>query len=253
MIRTLIVDDEKPARARLRALLEEHPGIEIVGECSDGEAALARIMEGGIDLVLLDVEMPRMTGLEVVELTPAVEMPMVIFVTAYDQYAMRAFDAHAIDYLLKPYDRDRLAVAVSRAARWLRADQQEAQRSRIRKGSAAASGNTTGRPARIAVRGRGRISIVKIDSIDRIESEGNYVRFHVGAQSYLHRQPLHEVEQLLDPAAFVRVHRSAVVNLERIREIRVDTRGDATVILEDGSTVPLGRTYRDDLARRLAH
>lgn len=251
MIRTLIVDDEQPARTRLRTLLGEHADIELAGECADGEEALARILDGGIDLVLLDVEMPRLNGLAVIELTPAGQMPIVIFVTAYDHYAMRAFDAHALDYLLKPYDRDRLDVALDRVRRWIAAGEEDVQRKRIIEASAAATGTSPARPTRIAIRSRGRIAILKVDAIDWIESEGNYVRFHAGPQSYLHRQSLQQVEELFDPAAFVRVHRSAIVSLDRIREIRMDARGDARVLLANGTAVPLGRAYREDLERRL--
>jgi two-component system LytT family response regulator len=252
MIRTLIVDDEEPARSRLRTLLQRQPDIDIIGECADGEQALERILEGGVDLVLLDVDMPRLNGLAVVELTPKELMPLVIFVTAYDQYAMRAFDAHAIDYLLKPYDRDRFEAALERARRWMAGDERAAQRRRLADAVATAGGSAGSGPTRVAVRSRGRISIVKIESLDWIEAEGNYVRFHVGAQSLLHRQSLQQILETFDPARFIRVHRSAIVAIDRIREIRLDANGDARAVLADGATVPVGRAYREALERTLS-
>jgi two-component system LytT family response regulator len=245
MYKALIVDDEPIARERVRRLLANEPDIEIAGECSDGEEAVERLAAADIDLLFLDVQMPRLDGIAVVEVIPRERMPVVIFITAYDDYAMRAFDAQAIDYLLKPYDRERFERALAKARRYLAATDRTEQGASI----SGLFGATTRYRQRVAVKVRGRTLIVKIESVDWIEAQGNYVRLHVGKDSFLIRESMRELAASLDPATFLRIHRSAIVNLDRIRELRANEHGDHRVVLADGTTIPLGRAYRNELEK----
>jgi two-component system LytT family response regulator len=223
-IRALIVDDEPFAREGIRVLLSDDPEIEIVGECADGREAVEAIREGSPDLVFLDVQMPEMDGFGVIDEIGAKAMPVVIFVTAYDQYALRAFDVAALDYLLKPYDDERFASAVQRA------------KSQVRRGAVGELGrklvalleSQQGGPdrarttpgdhlRRVMLKTGGRVIFLKAEEIDWIEAEGDYVRLHVGADTHLLRDTMKRLEAQLDPAKFVRTHRSTIVNLDRIK------------------------------------
>jgi two-component system LytT family response regulator len=237
-IRTLIVDDEPLARERLRTLLTDRPGIAIVGECATGAEALETIRSERPQLVLLDVQMPELDGFEVLDALAPEDWPAVIFVTAYDQYALRAFDVNAIDYLLKPFDRARFERALGRAESELR------ERSGIDDRLVAlieGLRRERQRPQRLVVRSGGRIFFVNVAEVDWIEAAGNYVNVHVGQTTHLLRDTMKHLETQLVGARFARLHRSAMVNVDRIRELRQAADGNWEVILLDGSRLSVGR------------
>ncbi|HUB80668.1 MAG TPA: LytTR family DNA-binding domain-containing protein [Bryobacteraceae bacterium] len=231
-LRAIIVDDEELARGFLREMLGLHPEIEIVAECPNGFEAVKAIAETSPDLLFLDVQMPKLDGFEVLELIDP--GPVVIFVTAYDQYAMRAFDAHAVDYLLKPFTRERFDKALERA--------------RLRLGEQApkpdvASARPPGeRPERIVVKDGPRVHVISIDKLDYVEAQDDYVALHSAGKSYLKQQPIASVEALLDPARFVRIHRSVIVNLERVARIEPYGKESRLAILTDGARLPVSRS-----------
>ena len=232
----LIVDDEELARRYLRELLEAHPGIRVVGECANGFEAVKALAETAApDLVFLDVQMPKLDGFEVLELIDAERAPAVIFVTAYDQYAMRAFDAHAVDYLLKPFDAARLARAVERA-------RERVGSRRLPRGLVPAARPAGEHPHRIVVKDGARVHVIPIAKLDYVEAQDDYVALHSEGKSYLKQQPIGEVEALLEPAAFVRIHRSAIVNLERVARIEPYARDSRIAILHDGTRLPVSRS-----------
>ena len=243
MIRVLIVDDEPIARRGIRQQLRGETDLEVIGECGDGAAAIDAITELAPDLVFLDIQMPEVGGFEVVEAIGVARMPAVVFVTAYDEHALRAFDVHAVDYVLKPIDRHRLRTAVERARRRLAHAPGQLDR-RI----AAALGEL-GRPAqdyakRLAIKGDGRVILVDVGEVDRLEAAGNYVEVHSGARHHLVRETMTSLEARLDPARFVRVSRSSIVNADRVRELQPMFSGDFVVVLRDGTKVAGGRRYR---------
>jgi two-component system LytT family response regulator len=243
MIRVLIVDDEPIARRGIRQQLRGEADVEIIGECGDGAAAIEAITELAPDLVFLDIQMPEVSGFDVVEAIGVARMPAVIFVTAYDEHALRAFDVHAVDYVLKPIDRHRFRTAVERARRRLAEGPGDLDR-RI----AAALGEL-GRPAndypkRLAIKGDGRVILVDVDEVDRLEAAGNYVEVHCGARHHLLRGTMASLEGRLDPARFVRVSRSSIVNADRVRELQPMFNGDFVVVLRDGRKVAGSRRYR---------
>lgn len=223
-IRAVIVDDEELARAYLREMLQSHPEIEIVAECANGFDAVKAVNELSPSLLFLDVQMPKLDGFEVLELIDA--DPAVIFVTAYDQYAMRAFDAQAIDYLLKPFSAERFDRALDRA--------------KGRAGKKPAS--TTRRVDRIVVRDGAKIHVIPLDKLDYAEAQDDYVALHTEGKSYLKQQPIGELEAALDPARFVRIHRSAIVNLERVARIEPYAKESRVAILADGTRLPVSRS-----------
>ncbi len=232
---TVIVDDEELARAYLRELLASHPEIRIVAECANGFEAVKAIGETNPDLLFLDVHMPKLDGFEVLELIDADRAPAVIFVTAFDDYAMRAFDAHAVDYLLKPFDAARLDRALERA--------RERIGRRTLPGALAAAARPPGeRPQRIVVKDGARVHVIPIAKLDYVEAQDDYVALHTEGKSYLKQQPIGEVEALLDPATFVRIHRSAIVNLERIARIEPYGKESRVAILRDGTQLPVSRS-----------
>jgi two-component system LytT family response regulator len=245
-VRVLIADDEPLARRRLRGALETDPDLEVVGECANGPETLAAIERSEPELVFLDVRMPGLDGLEVLDKLPPEQRPRVVFVTAYDRYAVRAFEMRAVDYVLKPYDDERLHAAVTRAKEALSGgtpevgDLLELLR---RLGQSA--------PSPIAVRTRRGIVLVPVEEIDWIEAEDNYVRLHVGAKSHLLRSTLADMESRLPPQRFLRVHRGAIVNVERMRELQPSTHGDFKILLRDGATVPMSRRFRSQVQERL--
>jgi len=251
-IRTLIVDDEPLARERLRALLAERPSFIVAGECGNGAEAVEALRDGGIELVFLDVQMPELDGFDVLQAIAPERWPAIVFVTAYDEYALRAFDVHALDYLLKPFDRARFERALGRAEHELRG------RGGSRDAGLAALienlRRERQRPQRLVVRSGGRIFFVNVAEIDWIEAAGNYVSVHVGGASHLLRDTMKHLEAQLTGARFARLHRSAMVNLDRVRELQQTDDGGWDVVLIDGTRLGAGRDaeakLREALLRR---
>jgi two-component system LytT family response regulator len=247
-IRVIIADDEPLARERLRELLRREPNIEIVAEAGDGRAAIEAIMEHKPDLVFLDVQMPELTGFDVVEQLSGETLPAVIFVTAYDQFAVKAFEVHAVDYVLKPVDPDRLKTAVGRAMERLRAGQSDDLHSRVQ--SLLAEIRPESRQTdRVAVKSGNRVILVKVDDIDWVEAADNYVVLHVGNENHMQRSTISAMEEKLPQDKFVRISRSAIVNVDRIKELQPLFHGEYVVILRNGARLTLSRTHRDKLGR----
>jgi two-component system LytT family response regulator len=230
-LKAAIVDDEELARGYIRELLGPHPDIEIVADCANGFEAVKAIGETVPDLLFLDVQMPKLDGFEVLELIDPTRAPVVIFITAYDQYAMRAFDAHAVDYLLKPFD----------AARFERALERARQRLGERQVPQPAIARATVRE-RIVVKDGARVHVIPIGKLDYVEAQDDYVALHSEGRSYLKQQAIGEIEAMLDPARFVRIHRSAIVNLERIARIEPYGKDSRLAILTDGTRLPVSRS-----------
>ena len=231
-LRAVLVDDEAPARALLREYLAAHPEVEVVAECENGFEAVKKIAELAPDLVFLDVQMPKLDGFEVLELiAPG---PAVVFCTAYDEFALRAFEVHAVDYLLKPFGRERLAEALGRV--------RERRGEVVSPGALAAAARAPGRSAeRLIVRDGSEIHVIAIDDVDLLEAQDDYVAIHVGKKAWLKQQPLSELADALDPARFVRVHRSYVVALDRIARIEPYGKDSRVAVLKDGREVPVSR------------
>jgi two-component system LytT family response regulator len=251
-LRAVIVDDEPLARERLRTLLAPHAEIVVLAECGDGEEAIEAIRALAPDLVFLDVQMPEVDGFEVLE---AVEgrLPAVVFVTAYDDYALRAFEVNAIDYLLKPFDRARFEKALARAAERLAAGAGAHGGERGREGGGESGGELRallahlraerGYSARFVVRSGGKLHFVRADEVDWIDAQGNYVRLHVGGKAHLVRETMKGVEARLDPSRFFRVHRSAIVNVDRIAALEPYFHGEYVLTMRDGSKLTSSRTH----------
>ncbi len=238
-LRVLIVDDEAVARRRIRRLLAADPDVTIVGDCADGASAVRAIAAERPDLAFLDVQMPELDGFEVVQSLRPAELPAIVFVTAFDRYALRAFDVHAIDYLLKPFTGDRFRTALARVRE--RLDRRE---------TTDIAGLVDGLrekqryPVRVAVRLGDRVVVVDWQDVDWIAGADNYVTLHIGPRELLLRQTLASVERQLDPERFTRIHRSAIVQLDRIASWRPATHGDAVVVLNNGVMLTLSRTWR---------
>lgn len=235
------------ARRRLRRVLRQDPEIEVIGECSDGREAVAAVAEMKPDLLFLDVQMPEMDGFGAMAEIGVEDAPVVIFVTAFDQFALRAFEVHALDYLLKPVDPERLRKTVARAKEQIR-----------KRGGAAEPDerllallkdiNTEPKfLRRLSLKTRGRTIIVAADDIEYIEAEGNYLSLRVGNESHLIRSPMHQFEEKLDPGKFARIHRSAIINLDRVKEMHPLFNGDQLVIMKSGKELTLSRNYRAHL------
>jgi two-component system, LytTR family, response regulator len=248
-LRALIVDDEPLARERVRRLLAVDEEIEIIGECADAFAAIKTINEHAPDLLFLDVQMPGKDGFAVLDEIKDERAPVVIFLTAYDQYAVRAFEACALDYLLKPFDEERFVKALARAKAQLRRAEETGETTAALLGAQETRGG--GPLERVVVKTGGRIFFLKTSEVDWIEAYGNYVRLHVGPTAYLLREPISSLEAQVDPARFLRIHRSALVNIERIREMQPMFHGQYTVILHDGTRLTLSRRYRSKLQKSL--
>lgn len=251
MIRVLIVDDEPLARDCIRLALQEERDIEIVGEAADGASAVESIQQLAPELVFLDVQMPGMDGFDVIEQVGPAAMPAVIFVTAYDQHAIRAFEVHALDYMLKPFDDDRFREALRYARAWLREERRHALADQLESLLRSRALEKNDKVRRLMIRDRQRIRSVPVDDVDFFVAEGNYIRLHVGDQSYLVRMTLARLEQHLDASKFVRIHRSTIVNLDRVTEIQPWSAGDYMAVLRDQRTLKVSRHYRDALLRPL--
>lgn len=248
-VRVLIVDDEPLVRRGLVSLLAEEPGIEVIGEARSGTEAVTQIRNTRPDLVFLDVQMPGLDGLGVLSTLEPDERPAVVFVTAFDQYAVRAFDLHAVDYLLKPFDDERFRTALARVRSRLQAGAVTREREALNALLAELRGTPAG-PDRLAVREQGQIVLVPVDEIDWIEAADNYVRLHRGKQYHLLRESLNRLEETLDRRRFARIHRSAMVNLARVRALEPAPGGEYDVILTDGRRLTLSRGYRDRFQER---
>ena len=234
-IRALIVDDEPLARSNLAVLLRTDPEIGSVGECGSGAEAIGEMRIARPDLLFLDVQMPECDGFDVLELLGNDLPPAVVFVTAYDQYALRAFEAGALDYLLKPFDNARFELALGRA------------KQKIRMG-----GGPAQRPQRIAIKTAGEVCFVRISEIDWIEAADYYACLHVGGRNHLLRRSMTELEEDLDPCVFCRVHRSSIVNLDRVQGLKLGQDGEYEILLENGARVRLSRRYRNQLQARMS-
>jgi two-component system, LytTR family, response regulator len=243
-IKTLIVDDETLARRRIRRLLAAESDVEVIGECGDPQKAISFIQERNPDLVFMDVQMAGTDGFDVLQALPPKNTPAVIFVTAFDQHALRAFEVNALDYLLKPFDRARFQKAVERARVQLRQQSGAVLDHRLTQ-LLDTLGNRPRAADRVVIKSAGRIMFLRTDEIDWIEAADNYVRLHVGAEPHLLRETLGTLESRLDPAKFMRIHRSTVVNVDRLKELQPWFHGDYIVILQDGTRLNLSRTYRD--------
>jgi two-component system LytT family response regulator len=248
-IRTIVVDDEPLARQRLRKLLKGHPDIDLIAECANGPEAIAAISEHAPDLLFLDVEMPEVDGFEVLRAVSPGALPLVVFVTAHQQYAVKAFDVRALDYLLKPFDRERFETAIGRAKQRLRDDVLSEATRQVR----ALLDEVPSRSGweRIVVRSAGRVLLLPIREIDWVEAEAKYVRVHAGADAYLVRQAIGTLARRLDSRQFVRIHRSTIVNLERVKMLEPWFHGDYRVVLHDGTRLTLSRGCRKNLASLL--
>lgn len=249
-IRVLIIDDEPLAREKIREFLQDDPAIEVVGECANGREAIAALKKSAPDLLFLDIQMPEMGGFETLEAMRAERMPLVIFVTAYDQYAVRAFEFHALDYLLKPFDRERFDAALARAKAQLQpgdnGDLDQRILSLLEDLKAGAK-----HLERLVIKTGGRVFFLSVEEINWIEAEGNYVRVHTDKGSYLLRDTISSMEEQLDPKKFLRIHRSAVVKIDRIQELQPWFHGEYRVILQGGVELMLSRKYRDRLQEAL--
>ena len=254
MIRALIADDEPLARERIRTLAAADPELEIVGECAHGREAVEAIRREAPDLLFLDVQMPGLDGFGVLQAVGPERMPATIFVTAYDRYALRAFEVAAVDYLLKPFDRERFQKALRRAKGWLRQKRRDVSQDDVNRRLLAALESLRPEPRyleRLMVKSAGRILFLPAAEIDWIEATGNYVRLHAGRDAHLLRDTMRNLETGLDPARFVRIHRSAIVNIERVQEMHPWFHGDFEVLLRGGRRLTLSRGYRHRLEAAL--
>lgn len=257
-IRTLIVDDEPLARDAVRILVGNDPDVQVIGECKNGKEAVKAIREQAPDLVFLDVQMPDLDAFQVIEQVGADNMPTTVFVTAFDQHAVRAFAARALDYILKPFDHERFLEALERAkesvARKKFYEQSERLFSSLKDlQEPTAAGNENGRTTkpkyleRLVIKSRGRTFFLKVDDVDWIEASGDYMNLHVGNATHLLRETMSDLTAKLDPEKFYRIHRSTIVNVERVKEIQPFFKGEHVVTLKDGKKLKMSRSYRDKL------
>jgi two-component system LytT family response regulator len=244
IIRTLIVDDEPLARDRVKRFLRDEPDVELIGECGNGVDAIKEINAKKPDLVFLDIQMPEKNGFEVIKSLNSKKLPTIIFVTAYDHYALQAFDVHALDYLLKPFNRDRIKRAVARAREHIERGRIGDLDERLNSLIADLRGERKYLD-RLVVKAVGRVFFLKTDEIDWIEAAGNYVKLHIARESHMIRETMNGIEAKLDPAKFLRIHRSTVVNIDRIKELHPMFSGDYAVILRNGTELALSRNYRE--------
>jgi two-component system, LytTR family, response regulator len=250
-IRVLIVDDEELARDRVASLLAEQPDVEVVGTCVDGPSAVEAIERERPDLVFLDVQMPGMDGFEVVENLDRDHIPAIVFVTAHDAHAIRAFEIHALDFLLKPFDQTRFEKALERARAQLSRDKSSTLDSRL-VSLLEELRDERKYPERLIVKSSGRVFFVRAEDIDWVEASGNYVKIHTKGEAHLLRESMKNMEGKLDPKTFVRIHRSAIVNIDRIKELEPWFHGEYVVILRDGTRLTASRVFSDRLSAAIA-
>lgn len=250
-MRALVIDDEPLARDKVSLFATEHQDIEIVGRAGNGTEALDAIRTLSPDLLFLDIQMPGMTGFELLQHLSAGPLPGIIFITAFDEFALRAFEFHALDYLLKPYDKERFAKAVEHARSAL-TNRSDAEITAEQVRSLLVS--IQQRPKnleRLIVKTNGRIIFLRLEEIDWLEAAGNYVKLHVGNESHLMRETMNRLEEQLDPTRFIRIHRSTIVNIAKVREMQPYFNGDHTVILQNNTSLILSRGYRDHFSAML--
>ena len=242
MIRTLIVDDEPLARSRIRGMLAAHADIDVVAECGNAGEAAALLRSEPAALLLLDIEMPGGSGFDVLQTVASESLPAIVFITAHEEFALDAFEANAVDYLVKPFSQERLDRALWRVRRFAEG-----------KGPARPPAGAASRRwrERFGVRIRGEVVFIRVSSIDWIAGAGNYVRLHSGHESHLLRESLQNIAAELDPAVFLRVHRSAIVNIERVRKLIPAADGSLSIVLQDATAVPVGPSYRTGLEAAL--
>jgi len=250
-IRALIVDDEELARDRIASLLAEQNDVEVVGTCSDGPSAVEAIERERPDLVFLDVQMPGMDGFEVIESLDRDHVPAVVFVTAHDAHAIRAFEIHALDFLLKPFDQTRFEKALERARAQLSRDKSSTIDSRLMS-LLEELRDERKYPERLIVKSSGRVFFVRAEDIDWVEASGNYVKIHTKSEAHLLRESMKNMEAKLDPKVFVRIHRSAIVNIDRIKELEPWFHGEYVVIMRDGTRLTASRVFSDRLSAAIA-
>lgn len=247
-IKTVIADDEVLARQKLRQLLASEKDVEIVGEGATAPETVDLVQLTSPDLLFLDIQMPGMDGFDIVSALsagPDPHLPSIVFVTAYDQYALRAFEINAVDYLLKPFTHERLSIALQRVRNSISSGRESATSRR--------SGETNGYASRIVFKSRGRILFLPVTDIRWIAAEENYVRICTGKESHLLRETMAHLETRLDPESFIRVHRSTIVNLQFVREIRTDTPdGEAFVLMQEGQRLPVSRGFRSRISQLLS-
>jgi two-component system LytT family response regulator len=241
-IKALIVDDEPLARDRIREMLKEHPEVEVIAEARNGQEAIEAVANQNPDLVFLDVQMPDLDGFSVLQNLEAEKIPLIIFVTAYDQHALRAFDVHAVDYLTKPFDRKRFAEAVDHAKVYMKGTKEPdtarilSMLQEIRAGERYLE--------RFAIKNGETVFFVRAEDVDAIEAQGNYVRLSLAGASHLLRDTLNNVESQINPRMFVRIHRRTIVNIDRVKEVQTWARGEYRVVLFTGAHYTLSRGYR---------
>ncbi len=245
-IRAVIVDDEPLARRRIRSLLEEATDVEVISECASGKEAIETIKESRPDLLFLDIQMPEVDGFDVLQAIGVGRVPVVIFVTAYDQFALRAFEAHALDYLLKPFDDERFEAALQRARERIRQQQGGDLDHRLRTLLDEVRGDRRYLQRLVVPTGHRNV-FIRTEEINWIEADRNYIRLHVDGRAHLLRESLSRIESALDPATFCRIHRSTIVNIDRIHTVESLLSGEYLVVLQDGTKLASGRSYRRNL------
>jgi two-component system LytT family response regulator len=251
------VDDEPAARNGIRHLLSRDPDVVVVGECRNGREAVRALEKGDVDLVFLDIQMPELDGFGVLSAIGVVNMPAVVFVTAYDRHALRAFEVHAVDYLLKPFTDERFHEALAHAKAQIqqkRLGELSRQLAMLLSEAEAPRGARSRQyPKRMPIRDGGRVMLLPLREVDWLEAEKDYVRVHVGKSIHVIRQTMKNLERDLDPDRFVRIHRSTIVNIERVRELQPMFKGEYVVVLHDGTELKLSRGYRDQVEAMLGH
>jgi two-component system LytT family response regulator len=254
-IRTIIADDEHLARKKLRLLLGSEPGVQVVAECQDGQQTIGAVRAHKPDLLLIDVRMPDVDGFEVLLQLTADEMPVVVFTTAYDQFAVRAFEAHAMDYLLKPFERERLHQSIERARAELLKSHNRDLTNRILDllaNNEEPKTNSKQIEDRMVIRAGGKVVFLDLAEVDWIEAAANYVKLNVGKESYLLREGIGRVSERLDPGRFVRIHRSVIVNVSKIKELQPCDSGEYIAVLKNGKELSCSRGYRAELQRLIS-
>jgi two-component system LytT family response regulator len=246
MIRAIIVDDEPLAREKVQLFAGSEPDIEIVAQCGNGQEAIDAYHRHKPDLLFLDIQMPEINGFDVLQhLQAHLPLPGIIFITAYDEFALRAFEFHALDYLLKPYDRERFSKAVSHARDAIGSRPQSEITAQQIRTLLESIKQSPAKLERLIVKTNGRIIFLRIEEIDWMEAAGNYVKLHVGSETHLMRETMNKLEEQLNPQQFIRIHRSTIINIAKIKELQPYFNGEYTVTLQNNTTVILSRGYRE--------